>query len=235
MQHVRGAQSSSRRYGRQSGGLPLYLVESPHCRSDAASTAADGTGGGRGRCRRLVGGPLLDERSLAYNARVQEVDGQSQWKPEQNPLGAPRCSNKGYMPLHLPKFIDVAHWTAENVRTKQQAKAQGKDWEPAPIPREMEQILRSVGIPSDRWCTLVEDFERLFNFYVGTPEQIAAAAERLHQSWLKGKGACETYLGHFDEPIFVLSEAEARYRAGSSQAAAGDSQATDAGPPPAGT
>ncbi len=102
-----------------------------------------------------------------------------------DPIGADvnssgrRASDKGFLALPLPRYLELLDWTGRALRTGKRGR----------IPAHLKPILERLGIDSASWCEVVETFGRVFMRAVGTTSTLAAEADRRNQSRLHAPGA----------------------------------------------
>ena len=83
--------------------------------------------------------------------------------PLPNKAGA-RASDKGFLSLKLADYLKLLDWTGRQI-------VHGKRGR---IPARCRPILERLGLSRDTWCTLVQDFGRLFRRVAGRKASIAA-------------------------------------------------------------
>ena len=102
-----------------------------------------------------------------------------------DPIGADvnssgrRASDKGFLALPLPRYLELLDWTGRALRTGKRGR----------IPAHLKPILERLGIDSASWCEVVETFGRVFMRAAGTTSTLAAEADRRNQSRLHAPGA----------------------------------------------
>lgn len=93
-----------------------------------------------------------------------------------NPLGAPRASEKGFLPMTLEEYLMLLDWTGRQVRADKRAA----------IPAELQPILARLQIQPDHWVDAVEQYDHAFRTVVGRVESIRHEALRRGRRWLQG-------------------------------------------------
>ena len=68
-----------------------------------------------------------------------------------------RCSDKGFLPMPLTAYLQLLDWTAREVTTGKRGKT----------PKHLAPILVRLGLSADTWCSMVEQFGRLFYHVAG--------------------------------------------------------------------
>jgi hypothetical protein len=91
-----------------------------------------------------------------------------------------RASDKGLLPLTLEKYLELLEWTGRQV-------CAGKS---GAIPTGLAPILERLRIRSERWCELIENYDRWFRNFVGHIDELRAAAVRLGKRCLRGIRQC---------------------------------------------
>lgn len=74
----------------------------------------------------------------------------------------PRCSDKGFLPITQEKYIELLHWTTDQLRLRKG----GRPFDDSPP------ILKELELEPDVWCKLVTEFNHLFFVVAGMPESI---------------------------------------------------------------
>jgi len=155
------------------------------------------------RCQEQAGSiaPLfLEERSVAYSetvAVVPEEAGGSRVVPSSNAFPCQRVSEKGYLPVTLATYRELANWTWKNLRSRGGDSPSEED---AKMPAGLEAILEKLSIAPRLWVDTIDRYERLFHRFVGSPEQLIAAANRLHTKYVKGIPACRERFAYQPTP-----------------------------------
>lgn len=76
-----------------------------------------------------------------------------------------RCSDKGFLPMPLEKFLELVDWTGRQIAT-------GK---PGSIPHSTAAILERLQLEPQTWCSMVRDFGEMFYTVAGLPQEIERA------------------------------------------------------------
>lgn len=76
--------------------------------------------------------------------------------------GGSRCSDKGYLPMTIEKYIELLRWTADQIRQRQD----GQKFDDTP------QTLADLEMEPDVWCKLTTQFTDLFFVAAGMPESV---------------------------------------------------------------
>ena len=90
--------------------------------------------------------------------------------PQPN-LSGVRCSNKGFLPVSVPEYLELLNWTA---RQRSTSRSQV-------IPEKSAKILKRLGLDCGTWCELVEKFDRVFGTVAGRPQTIGELRSRVNQ------------------------------------------------------
>jgi REP element-mobilizing transposase RayT len=90
--------------------------------------------------------------------------------------GAPRASDRGFLPMQLSDYLQLLDWTGRQMRRDK----------PGRIPSELAPILERLKIVPERWSGLVQQFGRWFGTAAGTNESLASEAKRRKRHWLHG-------------------------------------------------
>jgi hypothetical protein len=94
---------------------------------------------------------------------------------QRDPIGAVpsrspyRASDKGFLPMSAPEYIELLDWTARRV-------VRGKS---GATPADAPPILERLGLNVSEWTGLVWDFGRLFSLVAGLPGTVAGQYTRL--------------------------------------------------------
>lgn len=92
----------------------------------------------------------------------------------------PRVSDNPILSMSLDRYLAVVQWTAMEIFTEQNA----------PMPPELQDELRSLGVVPEYWVESVKRFGDLFHGAVGPPEELAARAARVGGRTIHGMRAC---------------------------------------------
>ena len=107
-----------------------------------------------------------------------EINGQTDpTGPDPSPT-ARRASQKGFLSISLTRYLELLDWTGRELPKKKRGS----------IPAHLAPILARLGIDGSGWCTLVQDFGRLFKRVAGTSESVAAEAARRGQRYMHAPG-----------------------------------------------
>ena len=93
-----------------------------------------------------------------------------------NPLGAPRVSEKGFLPMTLEEYLQLLDWTGREIRADKRGA----------IPADLQPILERLQVQPDRWIDTVCDYERHFRTAVGRFASLRAEAVRRGRRWPQG-------------------------------------------------
>jgi hypothetical protein len=133
-----------------------------------AGSEAEGTRGGRrprvasGPTRAPAADRFLAPLTMDERATAPRVSGNG---------GGSRCSDKGFLPLSVPEYLELLDWTARQT-------VAGKR---GTTPTETPPILERLSLPPDTWCALVRDFGRLFCHVAGDPQTVDGTRSRMHR------------------------------------------------------
>jgi hypothetical protein len=134
---------------------------------------------------------FLDERTDAYPELNQggeadaRVDGEDPAETKShaalrlgmgNPLGAPRVSEKGFLPLTLEEYLRLLDWTGRELRADKRGA----------IPAHLQPILERLKIQPERWLDTMQDYDGMFRTAVGRVESLRREALRRGRQWLQG-------------------------------------------------
>jgi len=134
----------------------------------------------------------VDERSVS-SARVRSQGAASveakpaQQEKQQRPSGKAvfvadvesrrrRASDRGFLPLSLPKYLALVDWTGRQVRQDKRGA----------IPADLKPILERLSLDPDLWVECVRKFGRWFHRAVGTSASLAARAASSGKQWFGG-------------------------------------------------
>lgn len=84
-------------------------------------------------------------------------------------IGHSRCSDKGYLPMTMDKYVELLRWTADQIGQREG----GQQFEPAPP------VLAELDLEPEVWCKLTTQFTDLFFVAAGMPEIIDSHRSRL--------------------------------------------------------
>ena len=135
-------------------------------------------------------------RSRKGRKRMRELQRRDGWLAPvyTNPRGGPgpqasrsgrRASDKGFLPIHLPAYLELVDWTGRQL-------ARGKRGR---IPDRCAPILERLGLSRETWCELAGNFGRLFRRVAGRPASLAASAERGGVSQRRSSGGAALLAG----------------------------------------
>jgi len=133
----------------------------------------------------------LNERSSAYGeVAVVSVGpgGVKELRAQANLLPAPRCSEKGMLPLEWPEYQAICEWTAIHIRHRRGLSQAEKD--EVVVPQEIAELLQKMGIDAKFWLDAIDRYEELFHNFIATPDQLEEIARRLNRKYVKGIRAC---------------------------------------------
>jgi hypothetical protein len=91
-----------------------------------------------------------------------------------------RASDKGLLPLTLEKYLELLDWTGRELR----------DGKCGAIPASLAPILERLRIRAERWCELIDHYDRWFRNFVGHMDARRAAAVRLGKRCVRGIRQC---------------------------------------------
>ena len=88
-----------------------------------------------------------------------------------------RCSDLGFLPIHLEDYLQLLDWTARQV-------VAGKAGH---TPISIPPILERLSLEQTTWCDLVRDFGQLFFHVAGKPRTVddlrsRVSARRFHMT-----------------------------------------------------
>jgi hypothetical protein len=99
---------------------------------------------------------------------------------EANHFPASRASNKGFLSLTLDEYLQLLDWTGRQIRPDKRGA----------IPSDLPPILERLGIRSESWLALIENFATWFRVAAGRVPQLLAEAQRLGRRWLRSRRRC---------------------------------------------
>lgn len=96
-----------------------------------------------------------------------------------------RASDKGFLSVDWAQYYKLLNWTAK----------QSADGVAAEIPSDLANVLASLGIDASMWRDMVWRFKKYFgrSTCVGSPESMAADAERTGKRWHRGQRAARAF------------------------------------------
>ncbi|MDA0657307.1 MAG: hypothetical protein O3C60_00565 [Planctomycetota bacterium] len=136
---------------------------------------------------------FLDERACAYGQVAMITVGQDGVKRLHSPanvLPAPRCSEKGMVPLRWSDYQSIAQWTARYIRYRRVLSQAEKN--AVVVPEPIAKLLESLGIDPKFWLDTIDRYAELFHHFVASPNQLDAIARRLNRKYVKGVRACRS-------------------------------------------
>jgi hypothetical protein len=77
-------------------------------------------------------------------------------------FGGHRCSNKGFLPMSLEKYLDLLDWTARQIVHEASEST----------PLHAVPLFHQLGLNNKTWIALIRDFGRLFSLVAGKPHRI---------------------------------------------------------------
>ncbi len=95
-----------------------------------------------------------------------------------------RCSDKGFLPIPVAKYVQLLDWTAR----------QWADDKQGTMPPGLAPVFERLGIRAEVWCVLVKKFGALFYAVAGKPHTIDARRSRNGQKRYKAKHAARELL-----------------------------------------
>jgi REP element-mobilizing transposase RayT len=99
-------------------------------------------------------------------------------------VGNPRDAMPAGLPFRLQDYLELLDWSGRSL---------GDDKRGA-IPANAPPILGRLHIDPEAWCTLTRSFETQFKQFVGRPENVEVACEKLGLRWSQGIGQCRRLL-----------------------------------------
>jgi hypothetical protein len=91
-----------------------------------------------------------------------------------------RASDKGLLPLTLEKYLGLLEWTGLQLREGTRGA----------VPAGLAPILERLRIRAERWCELIDNYDRWFRNFVGHLDELRAAAVRAGKRCLRGIRQC---------------------------------------------
>jgi hypothetical protein len=79
-----------------------------------------------------------------------------------------RASDKGFLPISVPAYLELLDWTARQMRSDKRGVT----------PPGARPIFERLGIAAEAWCELTKDFGRLFSTVAGKPTVIDSTRSR---------------------------------------------------------
>jgi len=89
-----------------------------------------------------------------------------------------RASRKGFLPLSLCEYLALLDWTGRALHKHKRGA----------IPSELAPILVRLGIDTNGWCDLVDNFGRLFKRAAGKPNSLVRETTRREQRYMQAPG-----------------------------------------------
>jgi REP element-mobilizing transposase RayT len=89
-----------------------------------------------------------------------------------------RASDRGYLEISFPQYLELVDWTGRQVRKDKQGA----------IPQQLAPILQRLGVVPEKWSQLVCQFGRWFPRAAGTPASLKRCAQQSGQCWIRGIG-----------------------------------------------
>ena len=92
-----------------------------------------------------------------------------------------RASDKGFLSLNLSDYLKLLDWTGRQRGSVQKAE----------IPRDLDPILKRIGIDGRMWCDLVWNFKKYFGrgSAAGSPASMKESASQRHRNFARGQSA----------------------------------------------
>ncbi len=90
-----------------------------------------------------------------------------------------RASDLGILPISLEAYLQLLKWTQRTLASGARTT----------IPQNLAAVLERLAINHEAWLDTIEHYETAFGHVVGSPTSLAAAAERMEVSCLKGATA----------------------------------------------
>lgn len=133
-----------------------------------------------------------DQQPISDHARERgDAGARSGWlspleiDERQDPLGPDaepgnrRASRKGFLPLSLSEYLDLADWTGRQLRADKRGV----------VPATVQPILARLGLEPENWCEVTSRFGKLFKRAAGTRASLAEEAKRRGLQWLQAPGS----------------------------------------------
>lgn len=79
-----------------------------------------------------------------------------------------RASDKGFLPISVPAYLELLDWTARQMRSDKRGVT----------PPGARPLFERLGICAEAWCELTKDFGRLFSTVAGKPKVIDSTRSR---------------------------------------------------------
>ena len=113
-----------------------------------------------------------------------------------------RASDRGFLQMDLPSYVNLLRWTAARPSRKQRAEALAKGAQAAAsaaatevaaaeatLAPELAQTLEALGVDGELWCDLVWNFKRYFgqSSCAGRGDKMQAHAKSLGKCWRRGQ------------------------------------------------
>ena len=95
-----------------------------------------------------------------------------------------RASDKGLLPISISDYLCLLDATGRTPR-------KGK----AAIPSRIAPILERLGLQSDSWVELVDNYHTWFGHFVGSSRAVADRAQQSARKWYRGKSHCAAAFG----------------------------------------
>jgi REP element-mobilizing transposase RayT len=96
-----------------------------------------------------------------------------------------RASWKGFLSISLSAYLQLVDWTGRQFRRDKVGA----------IPDHLAPILTRLGLGSEAWCDLIQDFGRKFKRAVGSQRHLHEEAARRGQRWLQSPGHLDLATG----------------------------------------
>ncbi|MEZ6098409.1 MAG: hypothetical protein R3E01_05505 [Pirellulaceae bacterium] len=95
-----------------------------------------------------------------------------------------RVSDKGILPIEFTKYLELLDASGRIVRD-------GK----GSIPDHLAPILERLGIRTEMWTEMIQNFDTMFGRIVGASQRVAKHVEASGHSWIHGQNKCRRAFG----------------------------------------
>ena len=161
----------------ESAAVDLVAIETEEAGKILRTSTPDQLRKKRAEARRKRGPSILRDAwlsPLTLNERA---------KPGAQPSrSGVRASDKGFLWLNLADYLKLLNWTGrQRVGSLEQPK----------IPKDLEPILKRIGINGQMWCDLVWNFKKYFGrgSAAGSPKSLKESASKRNRKFAPGQNA----------------------------------------------
>jgi hypothetical protein len=109
---------------------------------------------------------------------------QQAWNPEEiselDAAAVVKPWRHGFLPITADQYLAILERTVRGLATEHRAQDE----------QSLASLLQPLGIPSDAWFAMLDNFESWFHVAVGSADRLLQFAARTGKEWLAGLSRC---------------------------------------------